>query len=65
MSEGDKLLQEAQRKQQYKGWFGQNKLFDAADLFQRAANAYKLSKQCISRNKGSSLAMLSCLNLFA
>ena len=46
-SEGDRFRAEADKKANYTGWFGGNKLFDAAELYARAGNAYKLQKQCM------------------
>jgi len=40
------LLADAEKKAKYTGWFGGNKLEEAAELFQRAANQLKLAKQC-------------------
>ena len=40
------LIKQAEQAASYKGWFGANKLDDAADLYGRAANAFKLSKNC-------------------
>ncbi|KAJ3051357.1 hypothetical protein HK097_007653 [Rhizophlyctis rosea] len=42
--EGRLALQEADKKAQYKGWFGSNKLEEATDLYAKAANAFKLAK---------------------
>ncbi|KAJ3016409.1 hypothetical protein HKX48_004050 [Thoreauomyces humboldtii] len=38
-------LVEAEKKASHKGWFGGNKLEDAADLYSKAANAFKLAKK--------------------
>ncbi|KAJ3102614.1 hypothetical protein HDU97_000398 [Phlyctochytrium planicorne] len=38
------LLDQAEKKAKYTGWFGANKLDEAADLYARAANAFKLAK---------------------
>jgi alpha-soluble NSF attachment protein len=46
MSDAEALLQEARKKATAKTFFGGNKLDEAADLFGRAANAFKLKKQC-------------------
>ena len=46
MSDAEALLQEARKKATTKTFFGGNKLDEAADLFGRAANAFKLKKQC-------------------
>jgi hypothetical protein len=43
------LLLEAQKKEKSKGWFGGNKKDDAADLYGRAANGFKLKKQCTNQ----------------
>ncbi|KND03751.1 uncharacterized protein SPPG_01207 [Spizellomyces punctatus DAOM BR117] len=43
--EGRTLITEADKKASYKGWFGNNKLDDAADLYGKAANAFKLAKK--------------------
>ncbi|KAJ3218981.1 hypothetical protein HDU67_003345 [Dinochytrium kinnereticum] len=38
------LLDQAEKKAKYTGWFGTNKLDEAADLYARAANCFKLAK---------------------
>lgn len=45
-SSGASLKAEADQLASYKGWFGGNKKEDAADTYARAANAYKLEKNC-------------------
>jgi alpha-soluble NSF attachment protein len=44
-SNGARLLEEALKKEKTKGWFGGNKKDEAADLYGRAGNAFKLEKQ--------------------
>lgn len=39
-----KFLAEAEDKEHHKGWFGGNKLDEAYDLYQQAANSFKLAK---------------------
>lgn len=39
------LLREAEKKKNYKGWFGGNKLDEAIELYQRAGNNFKLAKK--------------------
>ena len=46
MSNPQQLLVEAEKKEKHTGWFGGNKLEEASDLYNRAANAFKLNKQC-------------------
>ncbi len=48
-ADGDarQLLAEAEKKAKYTGWFGGNKLEEASELYVRAANGFKLAKQCI------------------
>jgi alpha-soluble NSF attachment protein len=46
MADADSLLAEAKKKATVKTFFGGNKLDDAAELYGRAANAFKLKKQC-------------------
>ena len=48
-SEAINLLNEAEAKLKSKGWFGLGgaKYDEAAELFAKAANAYKLVKMCI------------------
>ncbi|KAJ3272259.1 hypothetical protein HDV01_005798 [Terramyces sp. JEL0728] len=41
----DFLYAEAEKKSTQKGWFGGNKLDEAADLYGRAGNAYKLKRE--------------------
>ncbi|KAJ3256908.1 hypothetical protein HK103_005026 [Boothiomyces macroporosus] len=41
----DFLFAEAEKKSTQKGWFGGNKLDEAADLYGRAGNAYKLKRE--------------------
>ncbi|KAI9328129.1 soluble NSF attachment protein [Zopfochytrium polystomum] len=43
--EGHALMKEAEKAASYKGWFGANKTDEAADLYSRAANAFKLAKK--------------------
>ncbi|KAI8923368.1 soluble NSF attachment protein [Entophlyctis helioformis] len=45
MTDGPGLMAEAERKAKAKGWFGGNKLDEAADLYGRAGNAFKLAKK--------------------
>jgi alpha-soluble NSF attachment protein len=45
-TEANDLVAQAKKKASYSGWFGGNKFDEAADLYQRAANSYKLSKDC-------------------
>ncbi|KAJ2998355.1 hypothetical protein HDV02_004570 [Globomyces sp. JEL0801] len=45
MSDPYALLAEADKKSKTKGWFGGNKMDEAAELFGRAANAFKLQKK--------------------
>lgn len=45
----DFLFAEAEKKSTQKGWFGGNKLDEAADLYGRAGNAYKLKRECTSK----------------
>eukprot|EP00842_Homolaphlyctis_polyrhiza_P004679 jgi/Hompol1/5211/HPOL_004235-RA len=45
MDDGPKLLAEANKKATTKGWFGGIKYDEAADLYGRAGNAFKLSKK--------------------
>lgn len=45
MENPDALMLEAEKKKNHVGWFGGNKMEEAADLFQRAANAYKVAKK--------------------
>lgn len=40
------LLREAEKKENYTGWFGGNKLDEAAELYARAGNNFKLAKKC-------------------
>ncbi|KAJ3226960.1 vesicular-fusion protein S17 [Clydaea vesicula] len=40
-----KILAEAEKAHSYKGWFGQNKLDEAAELYTKAANQFKLQKK--------------------
>jgi Soluble NSF attachment protein, SNAP len=47
MSDADSILAEARKKATAKSFFGGSKLDEAADLFGRAANAYKLKRQCM------------------
>jgi hypothetical protein len=48
-TEAINLLNEAEAKLKSKGWFGLGgaKYDEAAELFAKAANAYKLVKMCI------------------
>lgn len=46
MADADALWAEANKKATQKTFFGGNKLDEAADLYGRAANAFKLKKQC-------------------
>jgi hypothetical protein len=48
MSDASSLLAEAKKKETHKGWFGGNKLEESQELYGRAANAFKLAKQCIT-----------------
>ena len=43
--EGDELLTQARAKLSYKGWFGGNKLDEAAELFVKAANRFQMAKK--------------------
>jgi alpha-soluble NSF attachment protein len=43
-SQAQSLLKKAEEKENYKSWFGGNKLDEAYDLYQQAANGFKLSK---------------------
>ncbi|KAI8853569.1 soluble NSF attachment protein [Chytridium lagenaria] len=38
------LMDQAEKKAKYTGWFGSNKLDEASDLYARAANCFKLAK---------------------
>jgi alpha-soluble NSF attachment protein len=40
------LLMKATKKANYTGWFGGNKYEEAAELYGRAANQFKLAKLC-------------------
>lgn len=51
MSDGNAILIEARKKATHKSFFGGNKMDEAADLFGRAGNAFKLKKQCIPSNE--------------
>ncbi len=44
--EAKKLLEDAEKLKDYKGWFGGNKMEEAADTYMRAANAFKVLKMC-------------------
>jgi alpha-soluble NSF attachment protein len=39
-------LKEADKLAKYTGWFGGNKQEDAADMYNKAANAFKMAKKC-------------------
>ena len=41
-------LAEAEKMANYKGWFGSNKMEEAADTYNKAGNAFKLLKMCMS-----------------
>ena len=43
-SQAQSLFKKAEEKENYKSWFGGNKLDEAYDLYQQAANGFKLSK---------------------
>lgn len=45
MENPDALMFEAEKKKNHVGWFGGNKMDEAADLYQRAANAFKVAKK--------------------
>jgi alpha-soluble NSF attachment protein len=45
LNEGLRLMAEGDEKFNHKGWFGGNKWDEAADLYGRAGNAFKLQKQ--------------------
>lgn len=40
------LLAKADKKATTFGWFGSNKFEDAAELYTKAANSFKLAKRC-------------------
>ncbi|KAJ3094747.1 hypothetical protein HDU96_001492 [Phlyctochytrium bullatum] len=42
--EARSLLEEAEKKAKWTGWFGANKLDEASELYARAANSFKLAK---------------------
>jgi hypothetical protein len=65
--EAVQLLKQAEEKANYKGWFGSNKMDEAVDLYGRAANSFKIAKQCICLSLSlSSLFSLSLsLSLFS
>ncbi|KAJ1551691.1 hypothetical protein HK405_014030, partial [Cladochytrium tenue] len=44
-AEAAKLIREAEKAAAYKSWFGGTRLDEAADLYSRAANSFKLAKQ--------------------
>ncbi|KAI8817118.1 soluble NSF attachment protein [Fimicolochytrium jonesii] len=43
--DGRNLIAEADKKAQHKGWFGGNKLEEAAELYTKAANCFKVAKK--------------------
>ncbi|KAI9022521.1 soluble NSF attachment protein [Hyaloraphidium curvatum] len=43
--EGEQLLAQAKKAASYTGWFGGNKLDEAAELYQKAANRFQLAKK--------------------
>ena len=44
--EASALLAKADKKATTFGWFGSNKFEDAAELYTKAANSFKLAKRC-------------------
>lgn len=46
LNEAKDLIASASKKESHQGWFGSNKLDEAADLYARAGNIYKIHKSC-------------------
>jgi hypothetical protein len=54
------LLAKADKKATTFGWFGSNKFEDAAELYTKAANSFKLAKRC-----EYCFIYIACYSLFA